>query len=123
MQDEKSIQGSDLLLAGFELVPDGRKLAREGVGTVALAGESQFLLPCMGTVGLRHLQRFSVRRSEKCGALLGLLPRRGKLAGEGLGLLAFLPQHLMLFDVRRLSGSHSRQVRGTRRIEFSPEGG
>ena len=120
MQGKKSIQGSDLLLAGFEFVPDGGKLAHEGVGTIALAGESQFLLRCIGAVVLRRLQRFSVRRSQKCGTLLGLLPRRGKLTGEGLSLGAFLPKRLLLFDLRRLSNSDSR---GTRCIEFSPEGG
>ena len=51
----KSIQGSDLPVAGFEFVPDGGKLARKGVGTIALAGESQFLLRCGGAVCLGHL--------------------------------------------------------------------
>jgi hypothetical protein len=90
------------------------------VGTIALAGESLFPLRCIGAVVLRRLQRFSVRRSQKCGTLLGLLPRRGKLTGEGLSLGAFLPKRLLLFDLRRLSNSDSR---GTRCIEFSPEGG
>src|SRR6202022_1350662 len=68
----KSIQGSDLSVAGFEFVPDGGKLARKGVGTIALAGESQFLLRCDGCVCLRRLQHLGVRGSEKCGPRLGL---------------------------------------------------
>src|ERR1700681_4784999 len=117
----KSIQGSDLSVAGFEFVPDGGKLARKGVGTVALAGESQFLLRCDGPVCLRHLQHLSVRGSEKCGTRFGLLPRRGKLADERLALVAFLPKCQLLFDLRRLGGLHGFQARGTRRIEFRPE--
>src|SRR5258708_6615248 len=119
----KSIQGSDLSVAGFEFVPDRGKLARKGVGTIALAGESQFLLRCDGCVCLPRLQHLGVRGSEKCGTRLGLLPRRGKLAGERLGLVAFLPKCQLLFELRRLSGSRSLQARGTRRIEFCPEGG
>src|SRR5260370_25846286 len=119
----KSVQGSNLPVAGFEFVPDGGKLARKGVGAIALACESKFLLRCDGPVCLRHLQHLSVRGSETCGTLLGLLPRRGKLAGERLALVAFLPKCQLLFDLRRLSGSHGLQARDTRRIEFRPEGG
>ncbi len=122
MQGTKSIQGSDLPVAGFEFVPDGGKLARKGVGAIALAGESQFLLRCEGPVCLRHLQHLSVRGSEKCGTRRGLLPRCGKLAGDRLGLVAFLPECQLLFDLRRLSGLRGLQARGTRRIEFCPDG-
>ena len=78
---------------------------------------------CVGVVGLRYLQRFSVRGSEKCGTRLGLLPRRGKLTGERFGLFAFLPKCLLLFDLRRRSGLRGLDARGSRRIEFGPEGG
>ena len=105
VQSTKRIQGSDLPVAGFEFVPDGGKLARKGVGTIALAGESQFLLRCDGAVCLGRPQHLGVRGSETCGTLLGLLPRRGKLAGERLGFVAFLPERQLLFDLRRLGGS------------------
>src|ERR1700694_1557100 len=117
------MQGSDLPVAGFEFVPHGGKLARKGVGTIALAGESQLLLRCDGCVCLPRLQHLGVRGSEKCGTRPGLLPRRGKLAGERLGLFAFLAKCQLLFELRRLSGSRGLQARGTRRIEFYPEGG
>jgi hypothetical protein len=123
VQGTKSIQGSDLPVAGFEFVPDGGKFARNGVGTIALAGESQFLLRCDGYVCLPRLQHLGVRGSEKCGTRLSLLPRRGKLAGERLGLFAFLPKCQLLLELRRLSGSRGLQPGGTRRIEFCPEGG
>src|SRR5260370_37048975 len=119
----KSIQGSDLPVAGFEFVPDRGKLTRKGVGAIALAGESQFLLRCDGPVFLRHLQHLSVRGSEKCGTLLGLLLRRGKLTGERLGLVVFLSKCELLFDLRRLSGSRGLPARGTRRIELCPQRG
>src|SRR5260370_17142403 len=119
----KSIQGSDLSVAGFEFVPDRGKLARKGVGTIALAGESQFLLRCDGPVCLRHLQHLSVRGSEKCGTRLGLLPRRGKLAGERLALVAFLPKCQLLFDLPRLAPFPTFQALATPPLHFPPKGG
>src|SRR6202165_2123266 len=117
------MQGSDLPVAVCEFVPDGGKLARKGIGPIALAGESQILLRCDGCVCLPRLQHLGVRGSEKCGTRLGLLPRRGKLAGERLGLFPFLAKCQLLFELCPLSVSRGLQTRSTRRIEFCLEGG
>jgi hypothetical protein len=40
----KGIQGGNLPFAGVELAPGGRKLARKGVGAIALARKDLFLI-------------------------------------------------------------------------------
>jgi len=112
--EERSRQRS--AVAGFEFVPGGGKLARKGVGTIALAGEGQFLLCCGGIVCLRHLQYFTcaaARRAERASALSAPRQARGpasrscRVPSQVLALVQSSP----LGDLRGLARARSRSAR------------
>jgi hypothetical protein len=56
-----------------------------------------------------------MRGRETCGTRIGRFPRRGKLAGHRLGLVALLLKCSLLFNLRRLGDLRGL---GTRHIEI-----
>jgi hypothetical protein len=91
----------------LELISNGCKFARTGVGTVTFGSEGDFLFGYAGPARLGYLQYLGVCGSKACGTLVGLRSHRGKLAGEHLNPVARFFTRLRLLP-RHFDDPHSR---------------